>query len=156
MEQPGACDTGYAGLVLTTRQARRIAEGGATMHLSFTYMRAIAEGAQVVICSKYCYQGVCLLRLHAVATFLGNRFIPNSGFESSSHEHCLSMPEYQAMRMSWPTRSQQRDGSVGWSFDIVEPLDDLWLSWSSVTVADSTTSTVTRNKATVVLVCWIV
>lgn len=75
MEQPGACDVGYAGIVLTTRQARRIAEGGATMHLSFKYMRAIAEGTQAVICSKYCYQGVCLLRLHAVVTFLGNRFI---------------------------------------------------------------------------------
>jgi len=146
---------GYAGIVLTTRQARRIAEGGATMHLSFKYMRAIAEGTQAVICSKYCYQGVCLLRLHAVVTFLGNRFIPNSGFESSSREHCLSMPEYQAMRMSWPTRSQQRDGSVGWLFDIVEPLDDLWLSWSSVRVAGSTESTVTTKKATARVVVMI-
>lgn len=117
----------YKAVIIRTEHARLIAEHGARMHLTYKYLPGITDGQQLILCSKYSYKGVVLLRLHAVVSFQGSRFLPDSAIESFKQCHLLNIAEYEMLRVSWPRASQRRDGAVAWQFDLVDALGDLWV-----------------------------
>ena len=111
------------GIVLAEDQADYIVQG-ATIHLSYKYLRGVKEGEEIILCSKKTMCDLAVIKIHALLSFRGNRFIPN--IEAMSSCHGISAGEFAYMRLLWPAKSQERDGAVGWQFHLIEAMN-LWV-----------------------------
>ena len=65
--------------------------------------------------------------------FRGNRFIPDSAIRSMSEHHGLDGGEYELLRLGWPEKKRQRDGAVGWLFDVLENYGETCVLLKNVT-----------------------
>ena len=127
-------------IVLEEEDLELFLDRGASVFLTYHYLKGIEEGEEVFLCSAWtddvALPGVTmplnLYYIRARANFVGNRFVPAGSVPHLVSYHGLSVAEYELQRRSWPQSFLKRDGAVGWQLDVVELMQH-WVSVKDVT-----------------------